>query len=126
MATHSSVLAWRIPGMGELGGLPFMGSHRVGHDGSDLAAAAAGLSISLFSSSFYSRESRILRYLSAIKKVGKVGTRIQSQASRLQHLSSPSLILVCPLLKLGTLTYIYLLGFTTQCCCGRSLSELRC
>ena len=31
MATHSSVLAWRIPGMGEPGGLPSMGSHRVGH-----------------------------------------------------------------------------------------------
>ena len=32
MATHSSVLAWRIPRMRELGGLPSMGSHRVGHD----------------------------------------------------------------------------------------------
>ena len=32
MATHSSVLAWRIPGMTEPGGLPSMGSHRVGHD----------------------------------------------------------------------------------------------
>ena len=32
MATHSSVLAWRIPGMEELGGLPSMGSHRVRHD----------------------------------------------------------------------------------------------
>ena len=32
MATHPSVLAWRIPGMGEPGGLPSMGSHRVGHD----------------------------------------------------------------------------------------------
>ena len=41
MATHSSVLAWRIPGMGEPGGLPSMGLHRVGHDWSDLAAAAA-------------------------------------------------------------------------------------
>ena len=41
MATHSSVLAWRIPGMGEPGGLPSMGSHRVGHDWSGLAAAAA-------------------------------------------------------------------------------------
>ena len=41
MATHSSVLAWRIPGMGEPGGRPSMGSHRVGHDWSDLAAAAA-------------------------------------------------------------------------------------
>ena len=41
MATHSSVLAWRIPGTGEPGGLPSMGSRRVGHDWSDLAAAAA-------------------------------------------------------------------------------------
>ena len=39
MATHSSVLAWRIPGMGEPGGLPSTGSHRVGHNWSDLAAA---------------------------------------------------------------------------------------
>ena len=41
MATHSSVLAWRIPGTGEPGGLPSMGSHRVGHDWSDLAVAVA-------------------------------------------------------------------------------------
>src|SRR5574340_855392 len=41
MATHSSFLAWRIPGMGEPVGLPSMGSHRVRHDLSDLAAAAA-------------------------------------------------------------------------------------
>ena len=41
MATHSSVLAWRIPGMGEPGGLPSQGWHRVGHNWSDLAAAAA-------------------------------------------------------------------------------------
>ena len=40
MATHSSVLAWRIPGTGEPGGLPSMRSHRVGHDWSDLAAVA--------------------------------------------------------------------------------------
>ena len=40
MATHSSILAERIPGMGEPGGLTSMGSHRVGHDWSDLAAAA--------------------------------------------------------------------------------------
>ena len=38
MATHSSVLAWRIPGTGEPGGLPSMRSHRVGHDWSDLAS----------------------------------------------------------------------------------------
>ena len=41
MATHSSVLAWRIPETGEPGGLPSMGSHRVGHNWSNLAAAAA-------------------------------------------------------------------------------------
>ena len=40
MATHSSVLAWRIPGTGEPGGLPSMGSHRVGHDWSVLAAVS--------------------------------------------------------------------------------------
>ena len=57
MATHSSILAWRIPGTGEPGGLPSMGSHRVGHDWSDLAAAAV-----------WSRESQnlTLTYYSAI------------------------------------------------------------
>ena len=45
MTTHSSILAWRIPGMGEPGGLPSMGSHRVGHDWSDLAAAASHCSL---------------------------------------------------------------------------------
>ena len=43
MASHSSILAWRIPGTGEPGGLPSMGSHRVGHDRSDLAVAAVKL-----------------------------------------------------------------------------------
>ena len=45
MATHSSVLAWRIPGTGEPGGLPSMGSHRVWHDWSDLTAAAAAAAV---------------------------------------------------------------------------------
>ena len=39
MATHSSVLAWRVPGTGVPGGLPYLGPHRVGHDRNDLAAA---------------------------------------------------------------------------------------
>ena len=43
MATHSSILAWRIPGTGEPGVLPSIVSHRVGHDWSNLAAAAAYL-----------------------------------------------------------------------------------
>ena len=47
MTTHSSVLAWRIPGTGASGVLPSMGSHRVGHDGSNLAAAAAAAHIHL-------------------------------------------------------------------------------
>ena len=50
MATHTSVLAWKIPGTGKPGGQPSMGSHRVGHDWSDLTAtvtATAGLSCSM-------------------------------------------------------------------------------
>ena len=47
MATHSSVLAWRIPRTGEPGGLPSMGSHRVGHDWSDLAAVNVYTAFSL-------------------------------------------------------------------------------
>ena len=47
MATHSSVLAWRIPGMGESGGLPSVGSHRVWHDWSELAAAARASKVML-------------------------------------------------------------------------------
>ena len=48
MATHSSILAWRIPGMGEPGGLPSMGLHRVGHDWRDLAATAVAALSDLF------------------------------------------------------------------------------
>ena len=48
-ATHSSVLAWRIPGIGEPGGLPSMGSHRIRHDWRDLAAAWFILKIDFFS-----------------------------------------------------------------------------
>ena len=45
MATHSSILAWRIPGTEEPGGLPSMGLHRGRHDRSDLAAAAAAAKV---------------------------------------------------------------------------------
>ena len=47
MATHSSVVAWRIPGMGKPGGLPSMVLHRVGQDWGDLAAAAAATHVCL-------------------------------------------------------------------------------
>ena len=52
MATHSSTLAWKIPWTEEPGGLPSMGSHRVGHDCSDLAAAAAATAAAVTSSKF--------------------------------------------------------------------------
>ena len=52
MATHSCVLAWRIPGTVEPGGLPSMVLHRVGHDWSDLAAAAAAWYIYFYSFTF--------------------------------------------------------------------------
>ena len=61
MAAYSIVLARRIPGTGEPGGLPSMGSHRVGHDWSDLAAAGAVYSFggwSCLQISFISRPSR--------------------------------------------------------------------
>ena len=48
MATHSSVLAWRIPGTGEPGGLPSMGSHRVRCDWCDSAAAAVAVTTNIF------------------------------------------------------------------------------
>ena len=81
MATHSSVLAWRIPGTAEPGGLPSMGSHRVGHDWSNLAAAAAAAKLKRFKlvagcQLFFERPGRILsRYYGgkgrcSIKRIG--------------------------------------------------------
>ena len=61
MATHSSVLAWRIPGVGEPGGLPSMGSHRVRHDWSDLAAAAA-VELDPLQMLFISKTSHMVRW----------------------------------------------------------------
>ena len=55
MATHSSILAWRIPGIEEPGGLPSMGSQRVEHDWSDLAAAAAGKENTIKTNLYYMR-----------------------------------------------------------------------
>ena len=61
MATHSSVLAWRIPGTGEPVGLPSMGSHRVGHNWSDLAAAAAAATTTRRNFSTYRQASYLLQ-----------------------------------------------------------------
>ena len=68
MAAHSSVLAWRIPGMGEPHGLPSMGSHRIGHDWSDLAAAMINFKLSkknvytIHKKPFYSQQLFIIQY----------------------------------------------------------------
>ena len=64
MATHFSVLAWRIPGMGEPGGLLSMGLHRVGHDWSDLAAAFPELKLSLFLAIYKVEPLNIIKVLS--------------------------------------------------------------
>ena len=67
MATHSSVLAWRIPGMGEPDGLPSMWLHRVGHDWSDLAAAAPVIQ-SEWSKSKREKQIYINRYMWSLEK----------------------------------------------------------
>ena len=63
MATHSSVLAWRIPGMGEPGGLPSMGSHRVGHDWSDLVVVVVDFTCLVKVYIFWSYHHKILSVL---------------------------------------------------------------
>ena len=67
MATHSSVLAWRIPGTEEAGGLPSMGLHRVGHDSSDLAAAAVIYQCQCFKINV--RKASIINYKSWIYEI---------------------------------------------------------
>ena len=69
MATHSSVLAWRTPGTGEPGGLLSMGSHRVGHDWSDLGGAAAAAS---FPSARQSAVFRLFLSFQLLPHYGKV------------------------------------------------------
>ena len=94
MATHSSVLAWRIPGAGEPGGLPSLGSHRVGHDWSDLAAAAVAAHCSLagFPFSWYEK------YLSKPIKGQLVFTRLNKtqllpQESKLGGIELPQKVM---------------------------------
>ena len=78
MATHSSVLAWRIPGTREAGGLPSMGLHRVGHDWSDLAAAAVTFS-SYLEKNFKHPELFLLPHLHFIIKAFQLYLNIVSR-----------------------------------------------
>ena len=79
MATHFSVLAWRIPGTGEPDGLPSLGLHRVGHNWSDLAAAAAG------SSGDGILLARILEWVDISSSRGSSQTRYQTHILHLLH-----------------------------------------
>ena len=72
MATHSSVLAWRIPGTEEPGRRPSMGSHRVGHDWSDLAAAAAECKYHVNNLNVESWNDNTLHILNLIKYIVKI------------------------------------------------------
>ena len=76
MATHSGVLAWRIPGTEEPGGLPSIGSHRVGLDWSDLAAVAATVEKEM------AAHSSVLAW--RIPGTEELG-RLQSQSQRVRH-----------------------------------------
>ena len=89
MATHSSVLAWRIPGMVEPGGLLSMGSHRVGHDWSDLAAAAAtftssGSSINDLWSQITTTNIIEMKNLEILQELPKCNTEIGSKQMLLE------------------------------------------
>ena len=70
MATHSSILAWRIPGTKEPGGLPSMASHRVRHDWSDLAAAAASILALVGCSLYCHKESDTTEWLTLLRGSG--------------------------------------------------------
>ena len=72
MATHSSVLAWIIPGAGEPGGLLSMGLHRVGHDWSDLAAAYTNTNFSLFSASLEKKSIKNYKLMKITEFIGNV------------------------------------------------------
>ena len=96
MATHSSVLAWRIPGTGEPGGLPFMGSHRVRNDWSDLAVAVAA-AVVIFDFS--------VPYLYSICRYGKF-----KMVNSLMLLSNVSLLLT------GSDAWTYLHNPCKYCC----------
>ena len=63
MATHSSILAWRVPGTGKPGGLQSMGSHRVGREWSDLAAAVAAEGMQFNLGTAYESQSDLHIYL---------------------------------------------------------------
>ena len=94
MTTHSSVLAWRIPGTGEPGGLPSTGSHRVGHDWSDLATSLACIFYSLPETSFHEAAELftqvfLMRAPLSLSKTSKVKRNLQLDAAHEAKGQSP-------------------------------------
>ena len=81
MATHSSVFAWRIPGMAETAGTPSMGSHRVWHDWCNLAAAAAAAAaVLIFSPWLFNLEAKYIMRNAGLDQA-QTGTRLLREIS---------------------------------------------
>ena len=89
MATHSSVLAWRIPGPGEPGGLPSMGSHRVGYDRRNLAAAATTPFSIICRNFVYSLNTHTLLYSQYFPNILTLFVQHHEALCREMYLSSP-------------------------------------
>ena len=117
MAPHSRTLAWRLPGTGEPGGLLSMGSHRVGHDWSDVAAAATSTYHSqpfkriqpLLTPAFQSKRSI---WTITISNFSEVSTEVSSTFSEL-HLSYPEVFIRFSYLHLFPIWLLALQDFTT-------------
>ena len=103
MANHSSVLAWRIPGTAEPGGLPSMGSHRVGHDWSDLATAAAEDILTFhFWPSVWFDFKKYIKYLLYQKRLLKE-FEVESSRDILDSLERMRFVSICFYTKLSTI-----------------------
>ena len=115
MATHSSVLAWRIPGMGEPGGLPSMRLHRVGHDWSDLAAAAAASLSGFVQSTLHELDlqnlyhiATVILFPSQLRKLGPQRLHLLPKVTfptGIAQIYTPGLPDSKPLLSTATLNY---------------------
>ena len=104
MATHSSILAWRIPGTEEPGGLPSMGLHRVGHDWSNLAAAAASASVLPMN----------IQDWFPLGWTGWISLQSKGLSRLLQHHSSKASILQCSTFFIVQLSHPYITNGKTR------------
>ena len=87
-ATHSSVLAWRIPGTGEPGGLSSMGARRVGHDWCDLAAAAANQIQKFIKRIIYYNQVRLIPGMQGWLRIQKLTTVTVHKHNKVENRSS--------------------------------------